>query len=49
MRKTPAPVRARVSISAIPNANSTCSGTAIAMSQSVFLTAGQISGSSRNR
>ena len=48
MRKTPAPVRARVSISAIPNANMTWSGTAIPISQSVFLTAVQISGSSRN-
>ena len=49
MRKTPAPVRARVSISAMPNAKSTCSGTAIPISQSVFLIAVPISGSSLNR
>ena len=34
---------------AIPSANSTCSGTAIAMNQSVFLTAGQTVWSVVNR
>ena len=36
------PRRARVSISATPNANSTCSGTANTTSHSVFVTAGPI-------
>ena len=48
MRKTLAPRRARVSISAIPKAKRTWSGTAIPISQSVFLIAVPISGSSRS-
>jgi len=39
VRKKPTPAFARVIIPATPNANSTCSGTAIAMNQSVFFTA----------
>jgi hypothetical protein len=42
VRKNPTPRRARVTISATPNANSTCSGTANASIQSVFFTAGQM-------
>ena len=42
MRKKPIPRRARVSISATPNANITFSGTANTTSHSVFETAGQI-------
>jgi hypothetical protein len=49
VRNTPAPDFARASIDAIPNANSTCSGTMIAISQSVFLIAVQICGSTVNR
>ncbi len=45
MRKTPTPARARVSIIAIPKANSTWSGTPTAMIQRVFLIAGQRFGS----
>ena len=48
MRKKPAPVLARVSIVAIPKAKSTCSGTPTTMIQSVFLIAGQRSGSLPN-
>ena len=49
MRKKPTPCRARASIVATPKANSTCSGTSTAISQSVFRTAGQIRWSVSNR
>ena len=49
MRKKPAPRRARWSAIATPIANSTWSGTMIAISHSVFFTAGQIDGSFSNR
>ena len=48
MRKIPIPLRARVSIVAIPNANITFSGTAKTTSHSVLRTAGQICLSSLN-
>jgi hypothetical protein len=48
VRKNPAPYLARVSISAIPNAKSTESGTDTATNQSVFLTAGHTCGSTVN-
>ena len=49
MRKKPTPRRARWSAIATPMANTTWSGTMIAISQSVFFTAGQIDGSFSNR
>ena len=51
VRKNPMPRRARESMSATPNANITWSGTKIAISQSVFRTAGHTcwSCSKRNR
>jgi hypothetical protein len=49
VRKTPTPARARASIRATPNANSTFNGTETPIIQSVFLTAGQICWSCSNR
>ena len=45
MRKKPTPAFARTTMPATPKAKMTCSGTAKAISHSVFLTAFQICGS----